>query len=214
MEFPHLQRLIAENQFDTIYHEHFCYFSFVAVERIFAAHGLDDLRRRGAADARRVAAHLRAPCRERCASRSASACMRCVEREIEDGFLTLERYRGFDEQVKATKRKLLAFLIDAKQRGQEDRRLRRAGQRQHASQLLRHPHRLSRLHRRRESLQAGQVHSGHAHPDPRARADPRGAPGLRADPSLESKEEISRAVAYIGEWGGRFVVPIPEVRVL
>ena len=40
MEFPHLQRLMEENQFDTIYHEHFSYFSFVTVERVFAAHGL------------------------------------------------------------------------------------------------------------------------------------------------------------------------------
>jgi 2-polyprenyl-3-methyl-5-hydroxy-6-metoxy-1,4-benzoquinol methylase len=40
MEFPHLLRLIRENQFDTIYHEHFSYFSFLAVERIFAHHGL------------------------------------------------------------------------------------------------------------------------------------------------------------------------------
>jgi hypothetical protein len=40
MEFPHLMRLMAENQFDTIYHEHFSYFSFVAVEKVFAHHGL------------------------------------------------------------------------------------------------------------------------------------------------------------------------------
>ena len=46
MEFPHLLRLMAENQFDTIYHEHFCYLSFTTVERIFAHHGLRALRRR------------------------------------------------------------------------------------------------------------------------------------------------------------------------
>jgi hypothetical protein len=40
MEFPHLEHLVDENQFDTIYHEHFSYFSFVTVERVFAAHGL------------------------------------------------------------------------------------------------------------------------------------------------------------------------------
>src|SRR5205823_409184 len=40
MEFPHLERLMAQNQFDTIYHEHFSYFSFVAVEKVFAHHGL------------------------------------------------------------------------------------------------------------------------------------------------------------------------------
>ena len=44
MEFPHLMRLMEENQFDTIYHEHFSYFSFMTVEKIFAAHGLDPVR--------------------------------------------------------------------------------------------------------------------------------------------------------------------------
>ena len=59
MEFPHLMRLVEEHQFDTIYHEHFSYFSFLTVRRVFAAHGLQAVRRRGAADPRRLAAHLR-----------------------------------------------------------------------------------------------------------------------------------------------------------
>ena len=81
MEFPHLLRLIEETEFDTIYHEHFSYFSLLTVERVFAAHGLADLRRRGAADARRLAADLCARTRTarqpetggRASSRSASA---------------------------------------------------------------------------------------------------------------------------------------------
>ena len=59
MEFPHLLQLIHENQFDTIYHEHFSYLSLLTVERIFAEFGLQDLRRRSIADARRLAANLR-----------------------------------------------------------------------------------------------------------------------------------------------------------
>ena len=62
IEFPHLMRLMEENQFDTIYHEHFFYFSFLTAEKIFAAHGIDAFRRRGIAHARRIAADLRAPC--------------------------------------------------------------------------------------------------------------------------------------------------------
>ena len=50
-EFPHLLRLIEGNQFDTIYHEHFSYFSFLAVEKIFAKHGLILSRRRGGPNA-------------------------------------------------------------------------------------------------------------------------------------------------------------------
>ena len=78
MEFPHLLRLMDENQFDTIYHEHYSYLSFCAVERVFAAHGLDGLRRRGAADARRLACAIYA-CHEddatrRCRPRASPSC--------------------------------------------------------------------------------------------------------------------------------------------
>ena len=60
IEFPHLQKLVEENQFDTIYHEHFCYFSLIAAERDLRGARHDDLRRRGDLDPRRIAAHLRA----------------------------------------------------------------------------------------------------------------------------------------------------------
>ena len=65
-------------------------------------------------------------------------------------------------------------------RRQAGRRLRRARQGQHAAQLLRHPHRLPRLHRRPEPVQARTVHTGHAHPDPAARADRRDAARTRS----------------------------------
>ncbi len=118
MEFPHLQRLMAENQFDTIYHEHFSYFSFLAVERIFAHHGLTLF------DVEELATHggsLRIFARhtENTARSVGDRVHQLRRREIDDGFLTLERYRGFGEQVKATKRKILSFLIDAKQRGKK-----------------------------------------------------------------------------------------------
>ena len=118
MEFPHLQRLMAENQFDTIYHEHFSYFSFLAVEKIFAHHGLtlfdvEELPTHGGS-LRIFARHA-----ENTALPVGDRVHRLRQREIDDGFLTLERYRGFGEQVKATKRKILSFLIDAKQRGKK-----------------------------------------------------------------------------------------------
>ena len=86
MEFPHLLRLIEENQFDTIYHEHFSYFSFLTVERVFARARAARLRRRGAADARRLAAHLRAatPTTTRKPTSDARRAS-CVERERRRG---------------------------------------------------------------------------------------------------------------------------------
>ena len=59
MEFPHLMRLIEDNQWDTIYHEHFSYFSFLTVSRVFEAHGLRLFDVDRAADTRRVVADLR-----------------------------------------------------------------------------------------------------------------------------------------------------------
>ena len=192
MEFPHLQRLMAENQFDTIYHEHFSYFSFVAVEKVFAHHGLTLF------DVEELPTHggslriYRAPRRERGAERSARECDALRQREIDDGFLTLERYRGFGEQVKATKRKLLELPDRREGARQEDCRLRRAGQGQHVAELLRHPHRLPRLHRRRQSVQAGQVHARHAHPDPRAGAIREARPDYVLILPWNLKDEISQ----------------------
>ena len=65
IEVPHLLRLLEDNQFDTIYHEHFSYFSLATLDRIMTAHGLDGGRRRRAADARRLAPRARPPRRRR-----------------------------------------------------------------------------------------------------------------------------------------------------
>jgi hypothetical protein len=113
IEFPHLMRLIADNQFDTIYHEHFSYFSFLAAERIFAFHGLtlfdvEELPTHGGS-LRIYARHV--------GDRSKPLTERAKElkgREESIGTATLAYYRSFTEQVHETKRRLLEFLIDAK----------------------------------------------------------------------------------------------------
>jgi SAM-dependent methyltransferase len=213
MEFPHLQRLIAENQFDTIYHEHFSYFSFVAVERVFAHHGLtifdvEELPTHGGS-LRIYARHVEneaLPVGER-----AHALRR---REIDDGFLTLERYRDFGDQVRATKRKLLGFLIDAKQRGKKIVGYGAPGK---GNTLLNYCG--IRTDFLDFTVDANPYKQGKFTPGTRI-------PILAPDKVREArpdyvlilpwnlKDEISRAAAYIGEWGGRFVVPIPEVKVL
>ncbi len=116
MEFPHLMRLMLENQFDTIYHEHFSYFSFTTVEKIFAAHGLvlfdvEELPTHGGS-LRIYARHVED------ATKPVSEAVRELKaREEALGFTRLETYQSFSEKVKETKRKLLAFLIEAKQQG-------------------------------------------------------------------------------------------------
>src|SRR2546422_1070083 len=116
MEFPHLMRLMTQNQFDTIYHEHFSYFSFLTVERVFAAHGLtlfdvEELTTHGGSLRiyARHAEHTGLPVGPHVAERRS--------REEADGFRRPEHYASCGERVRETKRRLLDFLIKAKRAG-------------------------------------------------------------------------------------------------
>ena len=116
VEFPHLQRLVEQNQFDTIYHEHFCYFSLHTVKLVLAAHGLTVF------DVEQLPTHggsLRIYARhaERRALPVSPRVAELHARELDAGFGRLEAYRGFDQRVAATKRRLLDFLIEAKDQG-------------------------------------------------------------------------------------------------
>jgi 2-polyprenyl-3-methyl-5-hydroxy-6-metoxy-1,4-benzoquinol methylase len=117
-EFPHLQRLIEFNQFDTVYHEHFSYLSFLAVEKIFASHGLTLF------DVEEVPTHggsLRIFARHTDSADALLATTNRVEamrnQEIEFGLKKMDTYLSFGEKVKRTKRKLLNFLIEAEEAG-------------------------------------------------------------------------------------------------
>ena len=116
LEFPHLLRLMEENQFDTIYHEHFSYFSFCVAERVFAAHGLtifdvEEISTHGGSlriFAKR-ASNNALPIGERVAA--------LRQREQKAGLDRADTYYAFAEKVKATKRSLLRFLIGAREAG-------------------------------------------------------------------------------------------------
>ena len=115
-EFPHLMRLIEFNQFDTIYHEHFSYFSFTTVRKIFGAHGLsvfrvEELPTHGGS-LRVYVQHSTAG--SRTVDHSVDD---LLERERLQGVSDLNMYAGFESRVHATKRRLLRFLIDAKDAG-------------------------------------------------------------------------------------------------
>jgi SAM-dependent methyltransferase len=105
MEFPHLQRLMQQNQFDTIYHEHFSYFSFFTVEQVFAAHGLtlfdvEELSTHGGS-IRIYARHA-----DDGAKPVSGRAQQLRARELALGFNQLQTYQNFGEQVKSTKRKI------------------------------------------------------------------------------------------------------------
>jgi SAM-dependent methyltransferase len=213
MEFPHLLRLMAENQFDTIYHEHFSYLSLVTVERIFAHHGLTLF------DVEELPTHggsLRIYGRheENEALHVTDKVHELRQREVDQGFLTLAGYRGFDERVKETKRKLLSFLIDAKQRKKKVLGYGAPGK---GNTLLNYCG--IRTDFLDFTVDANPYKQGKFTPGTRI-------PILAPDQIREArpdyvlilpwnlKDEICDQLAYITEWGGKFVVPIPEVRVI
>jgi len=213
MEFPHLARLMAENQFDTIYHEHFSYFSFVAAQRVFAHHGLtlfdvEELPTHGGS-LRIYARHT-----ENAAVPVGPRVAELRERELLDGFETLARYVGFGEQVRATKRKLLTFLVEARNQG---KRIVGYGAPGKGNTLLNYCG--IRTDFLEFTVDANPYKQGKFTPGTRIPIlAPEAIRAARPDFVLilpwNLRDEIAAQASYIREWGGRFVVPIPEVRVL
>jgi hypothetical protein len=115
LEFPHLERLIEENQFDTIYHEHFSYFSLITVDRLARRHGLKIF------DVEQLATHGGSLRVYLCHQDSGHAVSPRVDalltHEREIGFEDIGIYTRFAENVHRTKRQLLSFLIECKESG-------------------------------------------------------------------------------------------------
>jgi SAM-dependent methyltransferase len=116
VEFPHLMRLVEENQFDTIYHEHFSYFSFLTVTRIFERHGLrvfdvEELPTHGGS-LRVYARHT-----ENEALPETDRVGELAARELAAGYEQLGVYTSFGERMAETKRRVLRCLIDAADEG-------------------------------------------------------------------------------------------------
>lgn len=212
MEFPHLEKLMAENQFDTIYHEHFSYFSFFSVEKVFAAHGLrifdvQELPTHGGS-LRIFASH------DDNASRIVTdAVTKLREREVRAGVDRPATYEAFAEQVRETKRKLLEFLIREKRSG---KRIVGYGAPAKGNTLLNYcgvrsdflDYTVDLSPHKQGLLLPGTRIPIYA-PD-RIRAT---KPDYVLILPWNLKQEIMKQMAYIREWGGRFVTPIPEVRV-
>lgn len=213
VEFPHLQRLMAENQFDTIYHEHFSYFSFLTAEALFAAHGLvlfdvEELPTHGGS-LRVYARHAQDGTKP--VTESARALR---QREIDAGFQRLETYASFGEQVKETKRKLLEFLIGAKRAGKKIVGYGAPGK---GNTLLNYcgvrtdfvDFTVDRNVYKQGKFLPG-THIPILAPEKIAEARPDYVLIL----PWNFKDEIVKQMAHVRGWGGRFVVPIPQVEVL
>jgi hypothetical protein len=212
IEFPHLMRLVEENQYDTIYHEHFSYFSFLSARTIFAAHGLtlfdvEELPTHGGS-LRIYARHTEDE------SKPVSArAQELAAREERAGVETLAYYQAFEENVKETKRKLLAFLIEARRAGKQVVGYGAPGK---GNTLLNYCGiRTDFLDYTvdRNPYKHGRYTPGTHIPI----FPPERISETRPDYVLilpwNLKDEIMTQLSYIREWGGQFVVPIPELRV-
>ncbi|MBI5758143.1 MAG: methyltransferase domain-containing protein [Planctomycetales bacterium] len=211
MEFPHLLRLMQNNQFDTIYHEHFSYLSFLTVENIFAKHGLklfdvEELSTHGGS-LRIFACHEGD---ERPISIRVSA-MRKQERD--HGLHDIATYQRFGEQVKATKRKLLEFLLTAKREGKSvvgygapakgNTLLNFCGVRTDLLEFTvdRSPHKQGRF--------LPGTHIPILPPEAIVNRQPDYVLIL----PWNIRDEVMQQMSGIHAWGGQFVVPIPEVKI-
>jgi SAM-dependent methyltransferase len=213
IEFPHLMRLMAENQFDTIYHEHFSYFSLLSAETVFAAHGLvlfdvEEIPTHGGS-LRVYARHAADP------SKPVTARLVALRgREVEAGLLRLDGYERFGEQVRETKRKLLDFLISAKRAGKSIAGYGAPGK---GNTLLNYcgiRTDFIDFTVDRNTYKQGRYLPGTHIPIYAPEKIREGRPDYVLILPWNFKDEIMGQLSYIREWGGKFVVPIPEVRVI
>ncbi len=212
LEFPHLLRLMQQNQYDTIYHEHYSYFSLLALERIFKAHGLRSLH------IEELGTHggsLRVHACHEYDSRPEEDSVEALRlQESAAGLDGLEAYREFQERVYAQKRDLLEFLIDARRKG---KRVAGYGAPGKGNTLLNY------CGIRTDLVEFTVDRNPHKHGKylpgthipilaPEAIADRK--PDYLLILPWNLKNEIIEQNAFIREWGGAFVVPIPKVEVL
>jgi SAM-dependent methyltransferase len=213
MEFPHLWHLIEDNEFDTIYHEHFSYFSFTTVTKVFAAHGLtlfdvEELPTHGGSlrifgrhdedDAKPVTDRAKA----------------LLKREHDAGYEQIETYLGFAEKVKQAKWELLDFLIARKREG---RRIVAYGAPAKGNTLLNYcgirtdmidfatdlnPHK------------QGRYLPGTRIPVKTPEAIREARPDYVLILPWNLKDEIVEQLSFIREWDGKFLVRVPQLTVI
>ena len=213
MEFPHLLQLMDQNQFDTIYHEHFSYFSFTTVEKVFAHHGItlfdvEELKTHGGS-LRIFGRHA-----EDASKPVGPRVTELKAREDKLGFNKLDIYLAFNEKVKETKRAVLEFLGQAKRQGKKVVQYGAAGK---ANTLLNYCG--IRNDYMEYAVDKNPYKQNNYLPGSRLAVYPpehikETKPDYLFIGVWNLKEEIVAQTSYIREWGGKWIVPIPSVHVV
>jgi len=212
LEFPHLLQLIRRNEFDTIYHEHYSYFSLLTTAKIFEAHGLRVF------DVEELASHggsLRIfGCRTESGAHPVSpAVKKVLEDEAQAGLNSIDGYQSFGQQVRRIKFAFVEFLIQATKEGKSIAGYGAPGK---SATLLHYcgvgkdliAYTVDRSPYKQGHFLPGS-HIPIYHPDRIAETKPDYVVIL----PWNLKDEIMQQLQFIREWGGRFIVPIPEVAV-
>lgn len=212
VEFPHIVRLVEDNLFDTIYHEHFSYFSFTTIETIFAGHGLrifdvEDLPVHGGS-LRIFACHA-----EDLTKQNDLRIYERLRNEESWGVKELSTYRGFADRVRRSKREILKFLINANESGKSVVGYGAPGK---ATTLLNYcgiRTDLIQFTVDRNPYKHGKFTAGTHIPIFQPDRIQEARPDYLFVLPWNLKEEVAEQNSFIRNWGGRFVVPLPNFEV-
>ena len=213
MEFPHLMQLIDNNQFDTIYHEHFSYLSLYTVKQIFESQGLkifdvDEIPTHGGS-LRIYAKHT-----DDDQKKISTNVSTLIKKEIDKGMITLSYYNNFQEKARAVKLNLIDFLIEQKKAG---KKVAAYGAAAKGNTLLNYSGIKSDLiqfvsdanpHKQNKWLPASHI------PVVSESYLKENRPNYVIILPWNLKSEITEQLSYIREWGGKFVIPIPQLEVI
>ena len=213
MEFPHLLQLINNNQFDTIYHEHFSYLSLYTVKQIFESQGMhifdvEELTTHGGS-LRIFASH-----RNDTSKKIESSVLYLLEKEIKAGIATLTFYQGFQQRAEKIKIDLLQFLITAKK---ENKKVAAYGAAAKGNTLLNYCGVRNDLvtyvvdanpHKQNKYLPASHI------PVVNEEFLKSNKPDYVLVLPWNISDEITSQLDYIDQWGGKFVLAVPRFTVL
>jgi SAM-dependent methyltransferase len=212
-EFPHLLNLLAETQFDTIYHEHFSYLSLTAVQRVFAANGLTVF------DVEKLPTHggsLRVYAQRTDTGKRVieGRVTQVLEAEVASGMLSANHYRNFQARADRIKHDLMRFLLDAKQ---ANLRVAAYGAAAKGNTLLNYagirPDLIEFVVDRNPAKQ-GKYMPGSRIPIVSEEHIKQEKPDYVLILPWNLKAELEIQLAYVKEWGGRLVTAIPSLEIV
>lgn len=213
MEFPHLMQLVDNNQFDTIYHEHFSYLSFHTVQQIFSSQGLELF------DVDEISTHggslrIYAKHKEDTSKQISPNVAALLEKENQKGLTSLEYYNNFQQKALKVKLAITEFLIQQKK---NSKKVAAYGAAAKGNTLLNYCGVKSDLidfvtdanpHKQNKYLPASHIP---VKDENYLKAE---KPDFIIILPWNLREEIMNQLSYIKDWGGKFVIPIPELEII